>query len=109
MKKIVRNIPIIYFSLVLIETIVSAVMRNYGYELIVTNRTVWFLLGLLIQLAFAAISILKRNELTKAAVIFSQALPLLALIRYYIIDSFIRMVPYDLIAIYAFISFLYCL
>lgn len=108
MQKILRNIPIIYFVLLLIETIVSAVMPSYGYELIITNRTVWFLIGLLIQLAFAAISILKKNELTKAAVIISQTLPLLALVRYYYIDSFISMVPYDLIAIYAFISFLCC-
>lgn len=83
-------------------------MSYYGYEFIITCRTVWFLASLLIQLSFAAISILKRNELTKAAVVFSQVLPLLALVRYYYIDSFISMVPYDLIAINAFISFLSC-
>ena len=108
MRKLVRNAPIFYFVFLLFETILSAVLPTYGYELIITNRIVWFSLSLLIQLGFAAISILKRSELTKAAIIVSQVLPLLALVRYYYIDSFISMVPYGLIGLLAFVSFLSC-
>ena len=108
MQKIYRNIPIFYFVFLLIETVLSAVLISYGYKLIVSNRIIWFLLGLLIQLAFTALSIIKRTELTKAAIIFSQALPILTFVRYYYLDCIISMVPYNLIAIYAFISFLFC-
>jgi len=108
MQKLLQQMPIIYFAFLLFATTLTAVLSSNSYEFIITNRAIWFLLSLLIQILLASIWFIKRNELSKASIAFSQALPMLAFAYYFFCDSFIDMVPSGLIALHALLYFIPC-
>ena len=106
MQKIIRNTPIFFFAFLSLATGSFALLSSHGYEFIVRNRILWFLLNLILQVILSGACILKRRELTKAAVVFAQALPTLAVVYYFFADSFLSNVPSALIAIHALLNFL---
>ena len=108
MQKLIPQMPIIYFAFLLFVTTLTAVLWSNSYDFIISNRAIWFLLSLLIQILFAGICIVKRNELSKASIAFSQALPILAFAYYFFCDSIIDMVPSGLIALHALLYFIPC-
>jgi len=74
----------------------TAVLSHQDYDLLITNRAIWFLLSLLIQILLAGICIVKRNELSKASIAFAQALPMLTSAYHFFCDSIIDRVPPNL-------------
>lgn len=87
-------------------TIISVVFSACGYNFIVTNQVVWFIGGFLIQALVIGICISEKNDFSKSAILFSQALPILAIVYYYYTDSLIYMVPAGIVALHAFFYYL---
>ena len=108
MQKIIRNTPIFFFAFLSLATGSFALLSSHGYEFIVRNRILWFLLNLILQVILLGACILKRKELTKAAVVFAQALPTLAVVYYFFADSFLSNVPEAMIAFHALLCFIAC-
>lgn len=108
MRRIVRNTPIVFFLFLSLVTVSSALLSSRGYEFIVRNRVTWFLLNLFIEAMLVSASIVKKKELTKAAVAFAQALPTLAVVYYFFTDSFLSNVTEAVIALHALLCFIAC-
>ena len=108
MQKLLGQMPIVYFAFLLFATTLTAVLWSNSYDFIISSRAIWFLLSILIQILLAGICIAKRNELSKASIAFSQALPILAFVYYFFCDSIINMVPSGLIALHALLYFIPC-
>ena len=108
MQKIIRNTPIVFFFFLSLVMVSSVLLSKHGYEFIVRNQIFWFLLNLFIQAMLLSTCIVKRKELTKATVVFAQALPTLAVVYYFLADSFLSNVPEAMIAFHALLCFIAC-
>jgi len=108
MQKLIKNSPIVFFLFLLLVTASSAVLCNHGYEFIIHNRFTWFTLCLFIHAMLLGACIVEKKELTKAAVVFAQALPTLAVVYYFFTDSFLSNVTEAMVAIHALLCFIAC-
>lgn len=105
MQKFLRQAPLIFFAYLLLMNILGVLLDSLNYGLIVTSRVSWFTLSLLVPVSLTVVSIVKRNELSKASIFAAQALPVLMFVYYYFIDSLICGVSTSLIAIHTLILF----
>ena len=79
MQKFLRQAPLIFVVYLLLAILLGVLLDSLNYGLIVTSRVSWFTSSILVPVSLTVVSIVKRNELSKASVVAAQTLPLLAI------------------------------
>lgn len=106
MQKFLRQAPLVFFAYLLLAILLGVLLDSLNYWLIVTNHMLWFTLSLLVPVSLTVVSIVKRNELSKASIFAAQAFPLLAVAYSFYASSPISGVSNGLIAVSTLIPFL---
>jgi hypothetical protein len=103
-----KRAAIVYFTFLLLATVLSIALLSIDYRFIISNEIIWFVNNIAAEGIFTVLCLLKKEESIESAYIYAQLLPILAFVYICVIGYLIDGVQDILRSLHGLLCFLSC-